>query len=92
MVGLFGAALFVEVTLPDLPDVKQGLSKVQLEEPLRVYSADGALMAEFGVERRKPVPYGEFPPLLIKAFLATEDSRFFEHGGIDIVGMSRAAP
>ena len=88
--GLFGAAAFVNLTLPDLPDVKQGLSQVQLQEPLRVYSADGALMAAFGVERRQPLTYAEFPPLLIKAFLATEDSRFFEHGGIDVVGMTRA--
>ncbi|WP_295449313.1 transglycosylase domain-containing protein, partial [uncultured Thiodictyon sp.] len=88
--GLCAAVAFVAVTLPDLPDVKQGLSQVQLQEPLRVYSADGALMAEFGVERRQPLSYPEFPPLLIKAFLATEDSRFFEHGGIDVVGMGRA--
>ncbi|WP_295385868.1 penicillin-binding protein 1A [uncultured Thiodictyon sp.] len=88
--GLFAAVAFVDVTLPDLPDVKQGLSQVQLQEPLRVYSADGALMAEFGVERRQPLSYPEFPPLLIKAFLATEDSRFFEHGGVDFIGMSRA--
>ena len=88
--ALLGAAAFVNLTLPELPDVKQGLSQVQLQEPLRVYSADGALMAEFGVERRQPLTYAEFPPLLIQAFLATEDSRFFEHGGIDVVGMGRA--
>lgn len=88
--GLLGAAVFVDATLPELPDVAQGLRKVQLQEPLRVYSADGALIAEFGVERRTPVNYERLPPLLIKAFLATEDSRFFEHGGIDAVGMTRA--
>jgi penicillin-binding protein 1A len=88
--GLIGGAVFVHFTLPQLPDVKQGLTNVQLEQPLRVYSADGALMAEFGVERRLPVTYDKLPPLLIKAFLATEDSRFFEHGGIDAVGMGRA--
>jgi penicillin-binding protein 1A len=88
--GLFGAAAFVNLTLPELPDMKRSLSQVQLQEPLRVYSADGALMAEFGVERRQPVAYADFPPMLKQAFLATEDSRFFEHGGIDLVGMSRA--
>jgi len=89
-IGLLGAAVFVNATLPDLPDVEKGLRSVQLQEPLRVYSADGALIAEFGVERRTPVSYDRLPPLLIKAFLATEDSRFFEHGGIDAVGMGRA--
>ncbi len=88
--GLLGAAVFVDSTLPELPDVEKGLRNVQLQEPLRVYSADGALIAEFGVERRSPVSYDRFPPLLIKAFLATEDSRFFEHRGIDAVGMGRA--
>ncbi len=88
--GLVGAAIFVQLTLPELPDVKQGLRDVQLVEPLRVYSADGALMAEFGIERRRPVTFDKVPPRLIEAFLATEDSRFFEHGGVDVVGMGRA--
>lgn len=66
------------------------LREVKLEQPLRVYSSDGALMAEFGVERRRPVPYEQMPPLLVDAFLATEDSRFFEHGGVDAIGVARA--
>jgi penicillin-binding protein 1A len=88
--GLIAAAVFVNVTLPELPDVEKGLRNVEFEQPLRVYSADGALMAQFGVERRQPVKYAELPPLLVQAFLATEDSRFFEHGGIDATGMARA--
>ncbi len=88
--GLFGAAMFVQLTLPELPDVGAGLRDVQLVEPLRVYSADGALMAEFGIERRRLVAFADLPPRLIDAFLATEDSRFFEHGGVDVVGMGRA--
>lgn len=87
--GLLGAATFVSVTLPELPDV-QSLRTVQFQEPLRVYSADGALISEFGIERRHPVAIGEIPPLVIKAFLATEDSRFFEHAGVDTIGMGRA--
>jgi len=47
--GLIGAAVFVNVTLPDLPDVEQSLRNVQYEQPMRVYSADGQLMAEFGL-------------------------------------------
>jgi penicillin-binding protein 1A len=82
-------AAFVSVTLPELPDV-QSLRGVQLQEPLRVFSADGAFIAEFGIERRRPVAIGAIPPLIIQAFLATEDSRFFEHGGVDAIGMGRA--
>lgn len=87
--GLAGAALFVSVTLPELPDV-ESLRNVQFKEPLRVFSADGGFMAEFGIQRRRPVAIGDIPPVVIQAFLATEDSRFFEHSGIDVVGMGRA--
>ena len=90
LLGLVGAGVFVSVTLPDLPDVEKGLADVELEQPLTVTTADGRLMAQFGVERRMPVAYDDIPPLLVNAFLATEDSRFFEHGGIDAVGMGRA--
>lgn len=90
MLGLAAASAFVAVTLTDLPNTDV-LKEVRLQEPLRVYSADGALMAEFGVERRSPVSFNEIPPLLVKAFLATEDSRFFEHEGIDVMGIGRAA-
>lgn len=88
-IGLVGAAVFVAVTLPELPDV-QRLRAVQFQEPLQVYSADGALMAQFGIERRRPVDLVNVPRVLIDAFLATEDNRFFEHGGVDPIGMGRA--
>ncbi len=87
--GLVGAAVFVQVTLPGLPDV-ESLRNIQFKEPLRVFSADGALIGEFGIQQRRPVSIREIPPLVIEAFLATEDSRFYEHGGIDAVGMGRA--
>jgi penicillin-binding protein 1A len=90
LVGLAGGAVFVAVTLKDLPRT-ESLREVRLQEPLRVFSADGALMAEFGVQRRRPVSFGEIPPMLVNAFLATEDSRFFEHEGVDITGLGRAA-
>lgn len=88
--GLIAGTIFVSATLPELPDVEQSLRQVEFEQPLKIYSADGALMAEFGIERRKPVTYDQIPPLLIQAFLATEDSRFFEHAGVDAVGIVRA--
>jgi penicillin-binding protein 1A len=90
LVGLVGAAVFVAVTLTELPRT-ESLREVRLQEPLRVFSADGELMAEFGVQRRSPVSFGEIPPMLVNAFLATEDSRFFEHEGVDITGLGRAA-
>lgn len=90
MVGLTAASAFVVVTLTDLPNTDV-LKDVRLQEPLRIYAADGGLMAEFGVERRSPVSFNKIPPLVINAFLATEDARFFEHEGIDLMGIGRAA-
>lgn len=55
-----------------------------------VYSADGELIGEFFIERRYLVPLKELPPLLIKAFIAAEDVRFYEHSGVDLVGIFRA--
>ncbi len=89
-IGLVGAALVIQVASQNLPDTEM-IRDVKLQEPLRVFAADGALIAEFGVQRRSPVAFAEVPPLLVNAFLATEDSRFFEHQGVDIVGLSRAA-
>lgn len=73
-----------------LPDV-EALKSVQLPVPLRVYTNDGQLLSEFGEFRGDPVKLNQIPPLLIKAILATEDQRFFEHPGIDIYGLLRAA-
>ena len=90
---LLGACLGVVVLYiiqPELPDV-ESLREVKFEEPLRVYTADGSLMAQFGVKRRTAVAYEDIPPELINAFIATEDSRFFDHYGIDVVGLARAA-
>jgi len=89
-VGLLATGVIVAITLADLPRT-DSLREVQLQEPMRVFSADGVLMAEFGAERRRPVPFAEIPPRLVDAFLATEDSRFFEHEGVDIIGLGRAA-
>jgi penicillin-binding protein 1A len=72
-----------------LPDVQE-LKDVQLPIPLRVYTSDGQLIAEFGELRRNPVKIGDVPPLLIKALLSTEDQRYYEHPGIDIWGLLRA--
>ncbi len=87
VVVLAAAYLYIA---PDLPPIEQ-LKDVQLQVPLRIYSADGELMAEFGEQRRKPVHYDELPQTVIDAILATEDDRFFEHPGVDYQGLLRAA-
>ncbi|HHO67597.1 MAG TPA: peptidase, partial [Gammaproteobacteria bacterium] len=75
---------------PQLPAIDR-LQDVQLSVPLRVFSADGRLIAEFGEQRRRPVRYEELPQTVIDAILATEDDRFFEHPGVDYQGLIRAA-
>jgi penicillin-binding protein 1A len=74
----------------DLPDVKS-LQHVQYQIPLSIYSKDKLLIAQFGEKKRIPVTIENVPDQLIKAFLAAEDDSFFEHPGIDINGLARAA-
>ncbi|MCK6263171.1 PBP1A family penicillin-binding protein [Vibrio sp. ZSDE26] len=75
---------------PDLPDVQE-LRHVELEAPMQVFSQDGKLIAQFGEKRRTPVEYEDIPQHLIEALIATEDSRFYSHYGIDPIGIGRAA-
>ncbi|KGQ13446.1 Penicillin-binding protein 1A [Beauveria bassiana D1-5] len=58
---------------------------------MQVYSADGELIAQYGEKRRIPLTLNQIPPVMVKAFIATEDSRFYEHHGVDPVGIFRAA-
>lgn len=81
---LGGVALLL-VTLilyPFLPDIET-LRDVRLQVPLKIFTQDGDLIAEFGEKKRSPLDYNEFPPKLIKAILAAEDARFYEHPGVD---------
>jgi penicillin-binding protein 1A len=75
---------------PKLPSATQ-ITQVQFQTPLRIYSADHDLIAEFGNKRRIPLTYKQFPPALVHAILAAEDADFFEHGAVDIKGLARAA-
>ncbi|MES2682965.1 MAG: PBP1A family penicillin-binding protein [Pseudomonadota bacterium] len=77
----------IEAQLPSV----QSLREPNLGAPLRIYSADGKLIGEFGAERRSPLSYEQFPDQVIKAFLAAEDDQFFEHSGVDYMGLLRAA-
>jgi penicillin-binding protein 1A len=74
---------------PQLPSIEV-LRDVRLQEPLRIYTRDRRLIAEFGDKRRTPVKIENVPPELIQAFLAAEDDHFFEHGGVDLPGLLRA--
>ncbi|KRD15884.1 penicillin-binding protein [Acidovorax sp. Root267] len=88
-----GVALTIAVALavayPNLPDVSD-LADYRPKLPLRVYSAEGALLGEFGEERRNLTPIGEIPQVMKDAVLAIEDARFFQHGGVDYKGVIRA--
>ncbi|MFM6986243.1 MAG: penicillin-binding protein 1A [Hydrogenophaga sp.] len=85
---VIGVAL--AVAYPNLPDVAD-LSDYRPKLPLRVYTADGTLMGEFGEERRNLLTIREIPDVMKHAVLAIEDARFFEHNGVDYRGMLRAA-
>jgi len=82
-------AIALAVAYPNLPSITS-LTDYHPREPLRVYSADGVLLGEFGEERRSFVPIAQIPKILKDAVLAIEDARFYDHGGIDYIGMLRA--
>ncbi|CAH7201029.1 peptidoglycan glycosyltransferase/peptidoglycan DD-transpeptidase MrcA [Vibrio chagasii] len=84
---IFGFYYYVK---PELPDVAT-LRDVELQTPMQVFSQDGKLISQFGEKRRIPVTYDEIPRHLVEALIATEDSRFYEHPGIDPIGITRAA-
>jgi len=75
--------------VPDLPNI-DSLKETQLQVPLRIFSSEGKLIAEFGDKRRTPVEYKNIPQSLVHAILASEDDRFFEHPGVDYQGILRA--
>lgn len=84
------AVVVVATIYPKLPDVSD-LADYRPKLPLRVYSAEGALIGEFGEERRKLTPIEDIPDVMKNAILAAEDARFFQHNGIDYRGIIRAA-
>ncbi len=92
--GAAALALVIAVALamayPNLPDVSE-LADYRPKLPLRVYSSEGALIGEFGEERRNLTRIEDIPEVMKNAVLAIEDTRFFEHGGVDYKGMVRAA-
>ena len=82
-------ALALSVAFPNLPDISD-LSDYRPKLPLRVFSTEGDLLAEFGEERRNLTPIAEIPKVMTNAVLAIEDARFYQHGGVDYLGVVRA--
>ncbi len=74
---------------PSLPSVEV-LKDVRLQTPMRVYTREGDLIGQFGEKKRNPLPYESIPPLFIQSLLAAEDDGFFDHVGIDFMGLARA--
>ncbi|WP_083893616.1 penicillin-binding protein 1A, partial [Herbaspirillum sp. B65] len=89
VMALLGVAFIVALTYPKLPDLDT-LTDYRPKIPLRIFSADGVLIGEFGEERRNLVHFKEIPDIMKKAVLAIEDDRFYEHGGVDYQGILRA--
>ena len=83
---LSAAFLYLNPQIPDAADFKD----VKLRAPLRIYTYDNKLIQEFG-ERLTPITFEDIPPLFISALLNTEDKRFFEHSGIDVISVANAA-
>ena len=65
--------------------------QIELQIPLRIYTEDGQLISEFGEQRRRPLEYNEIPKQFVHALIAAEDDRFFQHNGVDLKGLTRAA-
>ena len=82
-----GTYFYVKADLPSVDILKD----VRLQTPMRVYSQDGKLISQYGVKRRIPLSFDEIPENLKHAVIATEDSRFYSHYGVDPIGMMRAA-
>ncbi|MFT4822656.1 MAG: penicillin-binding protein 1A [Halioglobus sp.] len=93
LLGFFGTVwLLAGVYLylsPSLPDV-ESLRDVKLQTPMSVYTAEGDLIGQFGEQKRSPMKFDQIPQTFVNALLAAEDDGFFQHGGIDIMGLMRA--
>ena len=74
---------------PNLPEADT-LRDVKLQTPMRVLSQDGLLIGQFGEQKRSPLKFEEIPEHFVDAMLAAEDDQFFEHGGVDMLGLARA--
>ena len=89
-IGVGVVVIMVVMAYPNLPSLEV-LTDYRPKMPLRVFSADNKLIGEFGEERRAVVKFNEVPDVMKQAILAAEDERFYQHGGVDTLGLLRAA-
>jgi len=85
---LVGVALVM--AYPQLPDISD-LADYRPKLSMRVFSAEGKVIGEFGEERRKLIPFKDIPDVVKQAVLSIEDARFYQHGGVDYIGLARAS-
>jgi penicillin-binding protein 1A len=90
LVGLGIAALTMVLIYPTLPSI-EAVTDYRPKLPLRVYTIEGDLVGEFGEEKRAFVRVADFPEVMKQAVIAAEDERFYEHKGVDFIGLARAA-
>jgi len=90
LAGALALVFALTLAYPNLPAL-DSLTDYQPKMPLRIYSADHVLIGEFGEERRNMVRIKDIPDVMKKAVLAIEDDRFYQHGGVDYIGIARAA-
>jgi penicillin-binding protein 1A len=80
------AVLYISPKLPS----RESYTNIRLENPLRIFTTDGKLLAEFGSRRSNPIPFEEVPPLVVQALVSSEDKRFYDHNGVDSFGLLRS--
>ncbi len=90
LVGVLLLGFALTMAYPNLPSL-EAITDYRPKIPLRIYSADNVLIGEFGEERRNLVHIKDVPDIMKKAVLAIEDDRFYDHGGVDYMGILRAA-
>ena len=88
LVLLVGVAL--AMAYPQLPDISE-LADYRPKLSMRVFSVEGKVIGEFGEERRKLIPFKDIPDVVKQAVLSIEDARFYQHGGVDYIGLARAS-
>ena len=84
--GISGLDLYINEKLPDENEIKE----IELQVPLKIFTADNKLIGEFGEKRRSALKFDQIPSFFVKAILAAEDDRFFDHSGVSYGGLVRS--